>query len=177
MTYSKVAIGMLGGASALVLALSPSAALAHHGHHHHHGHNLLRGDLTPSMPTDDPINNVPPGGLPCAISRGEVRVRDSGRTDVRIEGLQIPFPAPDVTRNPVPNIHAVLYCSGTMAADSGSRPMSVPGGDSRFRVMLMVPKTCDDAVVLIQPDSSTTPGTPANAYIASVMAASADDDD
>ena len=46
--------------------------------------------------------------------------------------------------------------------------MSVPGGDSRFRVMLMVPKTCDDAVVLIQPDSPTTPGTPANAYIASV---------
>jgi hypothetical protein len=177
MKHSKLAIGMIGGASALVLALSPSAALAHHGHHHHHGHNLLRGDLTPSMPTDAAINLVPPGGLPWVISRGEVRVRDNGRMDVRIEGLQIPFAAPDVTRNPVPNIHAVLYCSGMAAADSGSHPMSVPGGDSRFRVTLMVPETCDDAVVLIQPDSATAPGTPANAYIASVMAAPADDDD
>ena len=175
MKHSKLAIGMIGGAAALVLALSPSAALAHGHHHHRHGHNLLRGDLTPSMPTDPAINGVPPGGLPWVISRGEVRVRDNGRMDVRIEGLQIPFPAPDVTRNPVANIHAVLYCSGMMAADSGSHPMSVPGGDSRFRVMLMVPKTCDDAVVLIQPDSPTTPGTPANAYIASVMASDADD--
>ena len=89
MNHSKLAIGMIGGAAALVLALSPSAALAHHGHHHH-GHNLLRGDLTPSMPTDDPINGVDPGGLPWIISRGEVRVRDNGRMDVRIEGLQIP---------------------------------------------------------------------------------------
>jgi hypothetical protein len=55
--------------------------------------------------------------------------------------------------------------------------MSVPGGDSRFRVSLMVPQTCADAVVLIQPDSPQTPGTRANAYIASVMAAPDDDED
>jgi hypothetical protein len=53
--------------------------------------------------------------------------------------------------------------------------MSVPGGDSRFRVSLTVPQTCADAVVLIQPDSATTPGTRANAYIAS--ATMSDDED
>ncbi len=165
MTYSKLALGMMGGAAALVLALSPSAALAQHSHHH--GHNLLRGDLTPSMPTDPAINGVAAGGLPWVLSRGEVRVRESGRMDVRIEGLQIPFPAPDVTRNPVGTIDAVLYCSGVMAAHSGPQSLSIPGGDARFRAHLMVPKTCDDATVLIQPAPTV--------YIASVMAT--DDND
>jgi hypothetical protein len=165
MKHSKLAVGMIGGAAALVLALSPSAALAHHGHHHHHGHNLLRGDLTPSMPTDAAINGVAPGGLPWIISRGEVRVRDNGRMDVRIEGLQIPRNGG--ADNPLATVDAVLYCSGAMVADSGPQPMTIPGGDARFRVQLMVPKTCDDATVLIQPAPT--------AYIASVMAA--DDND
>ncbi len=167
---------LIGAVSALALTVTPAAALAHGGGGGHGGHNLIRSDLTPSMPTDPPINGVNPGGLPWVLSRGEVRVRQSGRADVRIEGLQIPFAAPDVTRNPVANIHAVLYCSGAFAADSGSQPMSVPGGDSRFRVRLPVPETCADAVVLIQPDSTTTPGTRANAYIASAMMSDDDDD-
>ena len=40
----------------------------------------------------------------------------------------------------------------------------MPGGDARFRVHLMVPKTCDDATVLISPD-----GAAGLAYIASAM--------
>ena len=132
MTHSKLAIGMIGGASALVLALSPSAALAHHGHHHH-GHNLLRGDLTPSMPTDDPINGVDPGGLPWIISRGEVRVRDNGRMDVRIEGLQIP----PQRREPTTRSEPSTPCCTAVAPwrrDSGPQPLSIPDGDARFRV-------------------------------------------
>ena len=170
--HSKLPVLLVGAASALGLTLTPSAAVAHDG-----GDNLIRGHLTASMPTDDAIEGVPPGGLPWVIDRGKVRVRASGRMDVRIEGLQIPFPAPDVTRNPLPNIHAVLYCGGAVAADSGSHPLSVPGGDSRFRVWLMVPETCADATVLIQPDSATTPGTRANAYIASLVMMGDDDDD
>jgi hypothetical protein len=170
--HSKLPVLLVGAASALGLTLTQGAASAHSGG----GDNLLRGHLTASTPTDDAIDGVPPGGLPWVIDRGEVRVRANGRMDVRIEGLQIPFPAPDVTRNPVPNIHAVLYCSGAAAADSGSHPMSVPGGDARFRVRLTVPETCDDAVVLIQPDSAATPGTRADAYIASLVAMGGDDD-
>ena len=110
--HSKLPVLLVGAASALGLTLTPGAAVAQDGG----GDNLIRGHLTASMPTDDAIDGVPPGGLPWVIDRGEVRVRANGRMDVRIEGLQIPFPAPDVTRNPVANIHAVLYCSGAAAA-------------------------------------------------------------
>jgi hypothetical protein len=42
--------------------------------------------------------------------------------------------------------------------------MTVPGGDARFRVHLMVPKTCADATVLISPSAAV-----GAAYIASAM--------
>ena len=123
---------------------------------------VYMNDFTPSMPTDDPINGVNPGGLPWVLDRGQVRVRDNGRMDVRIQGLQIPRNGGE--DNPIPAIDAVLYCGGMAVADSGPQPMTVPGGDARFRVHLMVPKTCADATVLISP--STAVGL---AYIASAM--------
>ena len=169
MMHRKLPVAMLGAAAALALALSPSAALAGQ-HHHRHGHNLLRADLTPSMPTDAPINGVNPGGAPWIISRGEVRVRDNGRMDVRIQGLQIPRNG--AADNPIASIDAVLYCGGVMAADSGPQPMSVPGGDARFRVFLTVPETCDAATVLIQPVLPP----PTVVYIASAMAMADDED-
>ena len=86
---------------ALALTLSPSAAPAGHGRHGGRGDNLIRIDLTLSLPTDDAINRENPGSLPWNIDRGEVRVRPSGRMDVRIQGLQIPrTTAPPTTRSP-----------------------------------------------------------------------------
>ena len=165
--HSKLPVATMGAVCALVLALSPSAALArhggHHGHGHGHGHNLIRADLTPSMPMDPPINEVNPGTLPWILSRGEVRVRESGRMDVRIEGLQIPRNGS--ADNPVPAVDAVLYCGGVAVADSGAQTLTVPDGDARFRVFLTVPSTCDSATVLISP--STAVGA---LYIASAMA-------
>lgn len=153
----KIPIALVSAVAALALTFAPSAAFARHG-----GHNLIRADFTPSMPTDDPINGVNPGGLPWVLDRGQVRVRENGRMDVRLEGLQIPRNGGE--DNPIASIHAVLYCDGMQAADSGPHPMTVPGGDSRFRVHLMVPKTCADATVLISPD-----GAVGAAYIASAM--------
>lgn len=171
----KSTFALLAGAtSALVLTFNPSAAVAHDGH----GHDLISADLTPSLPTDDPVNGVNPGGLPWQLEEGQVRVRADGRMDVRIEGLEIPRNG--TVDNPIAHIHAVLYCGGAAAADSGAQPMTTgvgPGfGNARFRVMLAVPETCADATVLIQPDSPVTPGTRANAYIARAFASSADDD-
>jgi len=158
---------LLGAVPALALALVPSAALAGHGSLHgdngrHRGHDLIRMDLTPSLPTDDPINGVKPGGAPWQIDRGEVRVRPNGRMDVRIEGLQIPRNG--AADNPIPSIDAVLYCDGVQSADSGPQPMSVPGGDARFRVFLDVPNVCASPSVLISP--STAVGA---TYIASAL--------
>jgi len=168
MLHRKLPVAILGAASALALSLAPSAALASHGHHH--GHNLIRANLTPSMPTDDPINGVPPGGAPWILQRGSVRVRDNGRMDVRIQGLQIPRNGG--ADNPIATIDAVLYCGGVMAAHSGPQQMSVPDGDARFRVFLTVPETCDSATVLIQPVLDP----PVTVYIASAMAMADDED-
>jgi hypothetical protein len=154
-------LAIVGTMSALGLALSPAAALAHDG-----GHNLIRAEFTPSKPApaSPVINGVNPGGLPWVIQEGSmVRVRDNGRMDVKIKGLQIPRNGG--TDNPVGSIDAVLYCGGMQVADSGPQPMSVPGGDARFRVWLDVPQTCDMATVLISPSAAV--GT---TYIASAMA-------
>jgi hypothetical protein len=153
----KIPVALVSVVGALVLTLTPSAAFAAHRHH-----DLIREGLTPSMPTDDPINGVNPGGLPWVLDRGRVRVRDNGRIDVRIQGLQIPRNGGE--DNPIAAVDAVLYCGGMAVADSGPQAMTVPGGDARFRVHLMVPKTCADATVLISP--STAVGL---AYIASAM--------
>lgn len=150
---------LIGSAVMAVLALSPSPALAGDGS----GDDLIREDLVPSLTTDPPINGVAPGGAPWVIDRGEVRVRDDGRMDVRIEGLQIPRAGGE--DNPIGSITAVLYCGGMRVADSGAQPMSIPEGDARFRVDVAAPDHCDMATVLISP-------TPAagRVYIASAMA-------
>ncbi len=133
--------------SATVLTLMPGAYASSR-------HDVIRSDLFPSQTTFPAINGVLPGTLPWVIDRGEVRVRDNGRMDVRIEGLQIP--AVDGTAsNPVDSINAVLYCDGMPAADSGPQALSVPGGDARFRVRnLMVPENCGDPTVLISPTAA-----------------------
>ncbi len=159
--YWKLSAALLAAVPAFAVALVPSAALADHGRD---GHDLIRMNLTPSMPTDDPIDGVNPGGLPWQIHRGEVRVRQDGRMDVRIEGLQVPR-ADGTADNPVGMIDAVLYCGGVQTADSGAQPMSIPGGDARFRVFLDVPQTCADATVLISPSAAV-----GAAYIASAVA-------
>jgi hypothetical protein len=161
MKHSKLLVAMVGAASALALTLMPAAAQAHQGRHH--GHNLIRADLTPSLPTDPAINGVNPGSLPWVIDRGEVRWRDTGRVDVRIMGLQVPRNGGE--DNPVPSIDAVLYCDGMMVADSGPQPLSVPDGDARFRAMVATPSTCHDATVLISPTQAV-----GVAFIASAMA-------
>ena len=149
---------LVGTAVMAVLALSPSPALADDGG----GDDLIREDLVPSIPADPPINGAAAGGLPWVLDRGEVRVRDDGRMDVRIEGLQIPRAGSE--DNPIASITAVLYCGGMRVADSGAQPMSVPEGDARFRVTVAAPEHCDMATVLISP-------TPAagRVYIASAM--------
>jgi hypothetical protein len=170
MMHRKLPLAILGAASAVALSLAPSAALAGSHHGHHHGHNLIRADLTPSLPTDAPINGVNPGGAPWILERGSVRVRDNGRMDVRIRGLQIP--SDEGAANPVGSIDAVLYCGGMEVARSAPHDMSIPGGDARFREFLMVPETCDSASVLISP---VGPDGPVPVYIASAMAMADDD--
>lgn len=154
---------MLG--AALALALSPSAALADQGQDSGRrlGNDVLRAGLTPAVPTDAPVDGVNPGGLPWVIDRGEVRLRVGGRLDIRIEGLQVPR-ADGTTDNPVASVDAVVYCAGVQVADSGPRPLSVPGGDLRFRTEVDVPTACASPTILISPTPLV-----GKAYIASAV--------
>ncbi len=152
--HSTTRLTALGAAT--LLSLSVTAAPAHAS-----SHDVIRADLVPSQTTFPPINGLVPGAAPWVLDRGEVRVRDDGRMDVRLEGLQIP--RPDGTEdNPLPSITAVLYCAGTAVADSGPQPLSVPGGDARFRVTgLDLPDMCASPSVLISPTAAV-----GRAYIA-----------
>jgi hypothetical protein len=143
-TYSAAAAAL---AAALAI-VAPGAAVAKNGH------DVIRADLIPSQATFPPINGVLPGNAPWIIDRGEVRVRENGRMDVRIEALVIPN-ADGTAANPVTSINAVLYCGGSPVADSGPQALSVPDGDARFRVTgLSVPSTCDMPTVLISPTAA-----------------------
>jgi hypothetical protein len=161
--YRSARLAAVGACSVLALSVAPATAFADGGD------NLIDADLTPSNIHDPAINGVAPGGAPWIIDRGEVRVRDDGRMDVRIEGLQIPA-ADGSASNPVASISAVLYCAGTAVANSGPQSMTVPGGDARFRVQLRVPQHCDMATVLISPTALV-----GARYIASAMADEDDD--
>jgi hypothetical protein len=158
---------VLGAVPALALTLVPATAHAAEASDDpglRLGHDLIRADLVPSHPTDQPIDGVNPGALPWQVQRGEVRIRPDGRTDVRIEGLQVPR-ADGTADNPVPMVDAVVYCAGTEVADSGPQLLSVPDGDTRFRVFLNVPRSCTDISVLISPSAAV-----GHAYIASATA-------
>lgn len=159
-------LALVGAGAVLALVVTPVAASAHGG-----DHTLIKAAFTPSKTTDPAINGVNPGGRDWILDRGEVRVRDTGRTDVRLEGLQIPAFNPDGTAaNPVALITVSLYCGGTLAARSDPQPLSRPDGDARFRITLAAMDSCDAATVLINPNNPA-------AYIASAMAGDEDDDD
>lgn len=143
-------LGIVGAISVLALAISPAAAFAHDGGGHGHGGDVLRADVVPiNGPTDPMIFDSPAAGAPWVIDRGEVRVRDDGRTDVRLEGFQVLRPD-GTTDNPAANVTVGVYCNGMLADRSDLQPMTVPDGDARFRVDLDVPKHCDMATALIQ---------------------------
>jgi hypothetical protein len=148
-----------------VLALTPSAALAGPGQDQgrHLGNDVLRSSLTPAVPTDAPINGVKPGGLPWVVASSEVRLRVSGRLDVRIEGLQVSRPDGS-TDNPVGSVDALVFCGPTKVADTGPQPLTVPDGDLERRTVVSLPSTCTDPSGLISPTASA-----GGAYIASAI--------
>ena len=143
--HAKSRWSAVAAATLLSLSVTAAPALASSPH------DLVRADLVPSQPTFGTINGLAPGKAPWVLDRGEVRVRDNGRMDVRLEGFQVP--RPDGTQdNPVGSITAVVYCAGTAVADSGPQALSMPGGDARFRVEgLAIPENCAAPSVLISP--------------------------
>jgi hypothetical protein len=138
---------------------------------------ILKDDVTPSLPTDDPIFGVPPGGAPWVIDKGEARVKPDGRVRARVEGLVIPTPPQNGT-NPIPLLRASVYCDGVLAGMTASFPFS-PGGDARIEDEVSLPGDCRHAAVLLNPVRLGPTGQPAplNAYIGSAGVVGDQDDD
>jgi hypothetical protein len=138
-----------------VAALSATPALADGGH------NVIRADLMGSTPApvSPVIAGVKPGGVPWVNGESEARIRDSGRTDVRIRGLIVTTTGV----NPVPSVVATLVCGDMVAASTAPFALS-PEGNGRTRDQIAVPMDCANPVVLIQPAANRT------VYIASGMA-------
>lgn len=157
LTAAAVTAMLAGG------VLSAAPAFADHGGH---GDNVVRAALVGSMPApaSPVIAGVKPGGAPWVNGPSSARVREDGRTDVRIRGLVL-----DTTgANPIASVVATLVC-GDMVAGSTMPFALSPEGNGRTRDMIAVPMDCHDAMVLIQPAANLA------VYIASSM--SMDDDD
>jgi hypothetical protein len=144
--HVKTVLAAVAVSSAASLALVPGPALAGNPH------DVIRADLHPSLTTFPAINGALPGGVPWVLDRGEVRVRDDGRMDVRIDGLLVPA-ADGTTSNPVASVTAVLYCGGVRSGDSGPQALDADG-DARFRADVGAVGGCDDATVLISPTAA-----------------------
>lgn len=152
-------LALIGAVSVLALALTPGSALAHDGHDGHGGRtDLLRSGLVGSTPLPDGavIFGVNPAGAAWVVDESKVRVRRDGRLNLRVEGLVLTTTG----LNPIATVTASFYCNGVLADRTDPFPLSVPGGDARFRGDLMLPKTCVAPVLLLNPNGN------ALAYIA-----------
>jgi len=130
------------------------------------GGNVLRGPLVGSTPApvSPVIAGINPGGAPWVNMPSSARVREDGRTDVRIRGLIIPA----LNANPIPSVVATLVCGDEVAGSTMPFALST-AGDGSTRDTVSVPASCDNAMVLIQPAANRT------VYIASAM--NEEDDD
>ncbi|MGG5258768.1 hypothetical protein [Phycicoccus avicenniae] len=161
-TLTSRTLPAAAAATLSVLALAAGPAVADGGH------DVLRADLVGSMPApaSPQVAGINPGGAPWVNGPSEVRVREDGRVDVRIRGLVIPPPRGTNT-NPIASVVVTLVCDGMVATSTAPFALST-AGDGRTRQWVMVPKHCEDAVALVQPDANRA------VYIASGMA---EDDD
>lgn len=121
------------------------------------GNGLLRASLVPSLPTDDTLHGVAPGGVPWVLDRGSVRLKRDGRLRLRVEGLVIPPPQGTNTAGGVTRITASVFCasSTTAAATSDSAPLS-QAGDARIDDDLTLSGACVGPVVLVHPNGNAT---------------------
>jgi hypothetical protein len=125
----------------------------------HHGGTLLSSTLAASQPTDPSFHTVAPGGLPWAVRRSELQLRD-GRLELRVRGLVITTGQFAGTAGPVTTVSASLYCgadSDATAADTTAQFPISQSGDARIRDRsFTVPARCLAPVVLVHPNGDAT---------------------
>jgi len=142
MTRTSHVIPATAVAALAALALTASPALADGSS----GHSILRAELVGSMPADPPIAGVAPGGAPWVNGPSKARVREDGRIEVKIKGLNIPTTGV----NPVASVVAALVCDGVVESRTAAFALS-PAGDGSTSDVITGTRHFEDPVVLIQP--------------------------
>ncbi len=117
---------------------------------------MLRTKLVGSMPApaSPTIAGVQPGAAPWVNGPSRVRVRANGRIRVTIKRLVIPPPV-GTGVNPIASVVATLVCDNIVQASTAPFALSSPG-DGSTTGMVIVPRRCKDATVLIQPAANRT---------------------
>jgi len=132
-----------------LLGLSPALAVA--------DDEVLRFDtmaavVSPFTGAANPIRNVPGGGVPWQIARGEGRLRADGRLEVEVRGLVIV----STGVNPVPTFRATVSCltvDETGSAATVNRTTdpfpATPQGDATIRATVSLPSPCFAPIVFV----------------------------
>jgi hypothetical protein len=101
------------------------------------GRKVLDSTMT-GLPTGSLVlNGLTGGGVPWSIADGRVQLFADGRLHVDVEGLVITATG----TNPVTSGKAVLTCSNTPVAETGTVPFSA-AGDATIDAVIDLPAQC-----------------------------------
>lgn len=136
--------------SGILLVTSAVPALA--------GDALFEFDRLRGIPTAGlVVRDIPGGGVPWTISRGEARLTEDGTLTVEVEGLVLAA-GPSAGTNPVPFFKATLSClnaDGTVNNTSTQPAPATSTGDSRVEEQLALPEVCLAPIVLVRAATAT----------------------
>ncbi len=105
------------------------------------------------------IRDIPGGGAPWTIARGEARLDENGTLKVEVEGLVLAAGSAAGT-NPIGQFIATLSClnaDGTINNISTQPVPATPTGDARIEEVLVLPATCLGPVVFVRGVVAPTP--------------------
>jgi hypothetical protein len=144
----KLTLATAAAAASMIALATPALASGDR-----HG-DVIRAEVIGSLPApaDPVIAGIAPGGAPWIMTHNgsEARVRSNGRIDVRVRGLVLTATG----ATPFPTLVATLVCDD-MAVDSTAPFADGTDGVGRTRDTLMVPPSCGNPMVLIQPGTRT----------------------
>ncbi len=115
----------------------------------------LRGIPTPKLA----VRNIPGGGAPWTIARGEARLDQDGTLKVEVEGLVLAA-GPRAGTNPIPQFIATLSCLNADGTINNISTQPVPAtstGDARVEEVLTLPDVCLGPIVFVRGVVSPTP--------------------
>lgn len=98
------------------------------------------------------VRDIPGGGLPWTIRKGEAKLGTDGTLKVEVEGLVLAA-GPNAGTNPVAMFMATLSCLDAAGSIRNISTAPVPAsaaGDARIEQVLALPETCLGPIVFVR---------------------------